>query len=292
MLIEAENNGKISISSFYIRRIYRIAPLYLLAFFITAAASAVIDLLGDHSKLHELQATWPWALSFNRELCPVAICGDTFFGHAWTIGIEEKYYILWPMIFAASAPYARLTLFIVMALAALLTVYAMPPELVRGYLGIIFGCYGAFFYAYRKRQLGNISLWVGTILLGYILSTFYRIQYGNILISFSASWIVVYMTSRPSSVISRVLSIRPLAWLGRLTYGIYLFHLLAINLVVVILDRFKYQGQQRWMVVAILGYLLSVATAYFFHKTVEQPMILLGRKIVASRKNKFLVGAS
>lgn len=283
MIMESRESGGISIRSFYVRRVFRIVPLYLLAFLATAGTAAVLaGFLGDHSKVYELASTWPWALTFNRELCPEQVCGATFFGHAWTIGIEEKFYIFWPIIFAISLLYSRAALFVVMALVAIIISSFMQSEMVRGYIGILFGCYAALFYARRNRQFGSIFLWLPAFVFGYILSTWHEIWYGNLVISFSASWVIVYLMDRPEGMASRILGAKPLAWLGKLTYGIYLFHLLAINLVSLTLDKLKFHGPQQWLVVACLSYLLSIATAFFLHKTVEQPMIRLGKALARS----------
>lgn len=126
-----------------------------MAFAATALAAVLMFKIShDKSKIEHLASSWPWILSFNRELCPATTCGPTFFGHAWTIGIEEKFYIFWPIIalFALRRSTAVLIGLTITIMAAV-SIW-MPTVMIRGYVGISFGCIcGNLAYASGARAL-------------------------------------------------------------------------------------------------------------------------------------------
>ena len=274
---EFQKNGSISIRAFYIRRICRIAPLYFLAVVVTAMAAFALAHVGEHEKLSELSVAWPWILTFNREYCPVG-CG-TYFGHAWTIGIEEKFYILWPLIFA---PLFRkdgvkwIAAFLVL-ISAVLFICSDDPFKIRGYLGIIFGCLAGLWYFKFKRELGGAWLWTLVIFANYWLLGLLQWRYQNLLISAPSALLIISLVHRPTSRIAKLLGNPVTAFLGKLTYGIYLFHVLVINIVEMVLKSQKIDIPHNWAVVAGLGYGLTVCTAYLLYILVEKPAIQAGR---------------
>src|SRR5262245_38536826 len=191
LLIEASQAGVIGLPSFYIRRAFRIIPLYLLAFGATALSSFALGyILHDRAKLESLRSAWPWILSFNRELCPSETCSPTFFGHAWSIGIEEKFYIFWPVIFALTRKHSRIALAGLIGTIVITVAALMPMQMIRGYVGLSFGCVAALWYENQKRELGVRSLnilWLLLMLAGYLISSAGH-EYGNILLSFGSCW--------------------------------------------------------------------------------------------------------
>lgn len=279
MSIEYSENGSISLRNFYIRRLFRIAPMYFLVFFIYALLAVGMSLiLREPSKMSDLASSWPWIISFNRELCDVA-CGHTFFGHAWTIGIEEKFYIFWPLLFLVIGERTRFTMLAVLMLAGVLVALLMPQQMTRGYLGIIFGCTAAQWARYQtKSQFGALP---GLILMviGYCFSTKFGNGYWNLLISLGASWLIVVLLHKPSGNLYKFLSLKWLVWLGKLTYGVYLLHVLVINFVEVAFRKLNYSGPWDWLVVTVVAYAITISVARFLYDVVEQPLIRFGRSL-------------
>lgn len=282
MFAERARTGRISVASFYIRRFFRIAPLYFIAFFMTALASVVIYRLGiDPSKYQKLLVTWPWIVTFNRELCATAVCGDTYFGHAWSIGIEEKFYIVWPLVFGALATW-RKGFFLALVCLAVMLLTLLDGKYTRGYAGIIFGCMVSYLDATMKLRMSRAFAVLMTCLLvaGYLASL--ESYYGNLLVSFASAWLILMLFRARSGFFVDIFAARPVAWVGGLTYGVYLFHVLAINLVEYAM---KYAGmvgyEWRWLSDFFLAYAVSVSFAYFMARFVELPMIGVGRSISA-----------
>jgi len=78
---------------------------------------------------------------------------------------------------------------------------------------------------------------------------------------------------------------KPLLWLGKVSYSLYLFHPMVLLFCVYYL-----QGPLTVWGSVILGFCLSLLAAEFFYRTVEKPSIQLGKKIVEkmrARRGKF-----
>lgn len=122
-----------SFRGFWIRRVTRIVPLYVLA----VAAYSVLPFLGEEGGgWAELARTLPWYLTFNGEFVdggPMTI--------AWSLGIEEKFYLLWPVVaFALLAGRgARLPLTAAAAALGLVTAVVVPVPGLSGYAGLLVG---------------------------------------------------------------------------------------------------------------------------------------------------------
>jgi peptidoglycan/LPS O-acetylase OafA/YrhL len=107
LLREFEKYGKVSLSGFYRRRILRIFPAFYFYWF-----ALVGMLLVAHKKI-----LWPQALSsfFYLSNYYSAIHGDpnTGFSHTWSLGIEEQFYLIWPILFVAfQGKLGKLTFFL------------------------------------------------------------------------------------------------------------------------------------------------------------------------------------
>jgi len=92
LIAEKNETGSVKLNSFYVRRIFRIMPLYFLTIFLyILAACANSMLLHRSDELMDVLKAFPLLLTFNGEYRL-----DNFgFGHAWTLGIEEKFYLQW-----------------------------------------------------------------------------------------------------------------------------------------------------------------------------------------------------
>lgn len=92
---------------------------------------------------------------------------------------------------------------------------------------------------------------------------------------------ILSLVHRPNSLIATLLATKFLAWAGKLTYGLYLFHILVINFVVLGFDKLHVPSNPHsWLLVAVTSYALSVLVAFGLHEVLEKPAIRFGKTLI------------
>ncbi|MGN6617208.1 MAG: acyltransferase family protein [Ilyomonas sp.] len=102
LLTEKKSTGKINYKNFYIRRILRIWPLYIgYGLFLTFFAPFIADLLGmgGGSNLSEIVVNlcFLFLFSVNYQLA-FAQYNKNIFEISWSVCIEEQFYLVWPLL--------------------------------------------------------------------------------------------------------------------------------------------------------------------------------------------------
>ena len=132
---EEERRGHVRIGAFYIRRAFRILPLYYLTLIAYVVLIGVLHLQAGASSLwHEL----PWYMTYQNDLAPH---GAGIFGRSWSLAVEEKYYLLWRLVFVIPL-LRRHRLAVAGSLAALTALASLWPATVYFaiYTPILLGC--------------------------------------------------------------------------------------------------------------------------------------------------------
>lgn len=135
LLREERVTGRVSLVDFWIRRILRIAPAYYVALGLTVL---VLVTNKQWQLLSGPKAIW-YFVSFNPEYStPLTMS----FTQAWTIGIEQKFYLLWPVIaFLVVGPVlARRMAVWAVAMGTLVVLAVTWSSLCVHYSVILMGC--------------------------------------------------------------------------------------------------------------------------------------------------------
>ena len=280
ILDEKKRTGFFSLRAFYVRRVFRIVPLYYFMIFIYGVVSWYLEVHGNsNGKWLEFRAAFPYLVSFNSEYRPET--AGTLFGQAWTLGIEEKFYLVWPLLFGWIGDSKR-RFFIIVALGMAFLTFKSDFIAVRGYGGLAFGCLTAWFCseeAFHRWLIGKGIIFLSMMLVGYVVVRTYALV-GEMTLSFSSALFIASLQHGNEPGLSKALSFPPLVWLGKLTYGIYLVHVLVLNLTRPILASMKIPHV--WWVHFLTTYLISVAVAYGLKTILEVPMIRVGHRISKS----------
>jgi peptidoglycan/LPS O-acetylase OafA/YrhL len=113
---ERERTGEVSIGRFYLRRTMRIFPAYyaflLLSYFLDARAGEQWSLA---FLANAVTYTVNYFNAFNHH-------PSTSLAHAWSLAVEEQFYLLWPLAFVILAARGRRALLIGVGVAALAAV--------------------------------------------------------------------------------------------------------------------------------------------------------------------------
>ena len=262
LLTEISERSTIDIKSFYIRRVLRIWPLYylivLLGFFILPQFLAFEPWQG------RLESGFSAHFLFYMLLTPniaYSILGPIpFVSILWSIGVEEQFYILWPLLLRRfkKKPFLILVA-IILVFLTLRTAFSFYTDFVwyydvRGYYlrgfsilfhNLQFECMAIGGLAalglhrwkhhilkalYRRDiQLLNIAAILSLILLKPKLAMFEQSVFGALF-----AILILNVASNPKSILK--LNNRPLNFLGKISYGLYAYHSIAIIVILKILD--------------------------------------------------------
>lgn len=110
---ERERTGEVSIRRFYLRRTMRIFPAYYAFLLLSYALDARAGQLWSNTLLaNALTYTVNYFNAFNHH-------PSTSVAHAWSLAVEEQFYLLWPLAFVILAARGRRALVTGVSLAAL-----------------------------------------------------------------------------------------------------------------------------------------------------------------------------
>jgi peptidoglycan/LPS O-acetylase OafA/YrhL len=282
LLIEERDNKHIDLAAFYLRRIFRILPIY---FVVLLLYILICHLPSQAAKWTQLKAGLPYFLLFLNEFAKEPSPGTVFI-HSWSLGIEEKYYLIWPVAFFFLAKTRQIRMVIVAALFIL--TFMLPFVLARAYQGLLGGCVMAIVMtggmaAGYARSLRRFPVWaaLAVLLLGFVL------EYWDHKFIFAFSWLIAlflsYLIVKPTWM-SKMLSARPMVWLGKRSYSMYLIHVLALNL----FERFvQLSSFVRSFIVLLAAYSLTALGAHILHTTVEEPARIFGKGFISQRRLRY-----
>jgi len=290
--------GHLSYKAFYVRRTLRIFPLYYVAVLVYCG------LLFATNWGHETRQTFadalPYYLTYLQEI-PYTF--DTIvggrpspFGHSWSLGIEEKYYLVWPVLafgLWAGRPLTRLrgTVVLLVLFAAAQSIGrlspaidAWRPELILyPYSHILWGCLLAILlddpkWFARLRWLGS-PLGMLVCLAAFLAA---QVAYEPFSGTFREVMILhgLATTALMGSILTSdgpvqwALRARPLVFLGKVSYGMYLFHGLGTSAAQKVT---RGHPELAWVTYA-LAVLATTAIAYVCAVFVERPGIRIGRR--------------
>jgi len=285
LLREEERNGHARIRAFYIRRAFRILPLYYLTL---AGYVVLIGVLHLQAGASSLWHSLPYYLTYQNDLVPH---GAGVFNHSWSLAVEEKYYLLWPLMFALPALRKhRLTvaasLVVLTALASLWT----STHYFAIYTPILLGCVVALVLdnpEYYRRAVRLAATPVALLLIAALIGWDLAYESGSdvhIVFSFLTALLFPAVLVGPRWL-SGLLSNKVLVYIGTRSYAVYLIHRVAKDVV----DRVVSYGSTsipHELLHFFLIVIASLAAAEVMYRLVERPMIQLGRRLAATSRGE------
>jgi peptidoglycan/LPS O-acetylase OafA/YrhL len=273
MLREIEGNGSVSLRGFYIRRFFRIIPVYLFTVLLYFGA---VHATHDPAKATQFNAALPWLLSFLQEYRP-ASAGNVL-GHAWTLGIEEKFYIVWPVLLIALYPFGARAL---LCLAAIfISILFLPHIYARSYDGLVIGAVLAIALSASGR-IGSVrslaSIPDGALCV-LLAGTYLLNSYSNKFVLIFSGAVALLVTSLVlrQGILRRLLEAPVLVFIGKRSYAMYLIHVLVVDLVEKVQPAFL---ADQGILIVCVAYGLTVAGASLMYLAIERPCIAFGRRL-------------
>jgi len=259
LLREREASGRIDLKQFYVRRTLRIFPIYYLL--VGLLLLLAVGTYGHSTKTWDAYKwSFPVFLLYLQDAVPVFM-GVLF--HTWSLSMEEQFYLIWPSVerFLRRA-------WVVPVLVALIGVNELFNfRVFDGWIVDVYGPQGLhrplFLITFTPILLGVLAAhvmheprtgravaaalgnrWMPPLLLGLAMLV---VQYAaevrgpqEVVVLRGLPYTAVHvlfclalvaMVVNPRGIFSRTLQSRPLAWLGSISYGVYLYHTMIIWLI-------------------------------------------------------------
>ncbi len=114
----------------------------------------------------------------------------------------------------------------------------------------------------------------------------------NMMILFFTALFIQACEWNPSGmgVVRRLLGTPILAFIGRVSYGVYLVHVLCKQVVIVILAKLEISAD--WLLLYVATAVASVGAAYALRLILEKPMVVFGRRMAIGHAGHRLPAAS
>jgi peptidoglycan/LPS O-acetylase OafA/YrhL len=293
--------------TFYIRRAYRILPLYFLVIGLSLFPHLLVQFSAAHAA-HTTPLPLPWwsyaTFTQNFWMACLGVFGPSGMGITWSLAIEEQFYLSIPLLIRnvrprnlvivllmviACAPWLRVLLHSSMTYPGLASYVLMPTRADSLCLGVLAALLMRNEVFWNWLQSNRRTLWSVTGV--FFLGVAYMTWQGFDALSFAMttwgfSWLATFYTcilliavSSSRGPVSRILQNPSLMRLGTLAYCSYLVHVAIMNALRHPLKaHFPEFPVAAWLVGGILGIGLTLAVAALSYKYFEKPLLKRGHR--------------
>lgn len=264
LLKENKTNNTISIRNFYVRRVLRIWPLY---FMLVGIGTVALPLM---LRIAHINYVMPYHFSqvFGYYLFFMPFMVNVFFGHhllepLWSIGVEELFYLSWAPAIKVFRKYILSIIIITISLKLTLSVciyFLNFSTAVKEVVGMLqfeamgIGGLGAYIIFKRQKAIKESFLFSKAVqiilfafIFGYVflwkelsaISEPFNVLWttpiaSHIVMTLLFCWLIINISLNDNSIIK--LNGKKLNFLGEISYGIYMYHMLVVFAVVVVLS--------------------------------------------------------
>ncbi|MCR3748229.1 acyltransferase family protein [Lentzea californiensis] len=298
MLREEQRTGRISLGEFYLRRGFRILPVYFVILLVTVVASAVAGTFLSNG----IGPALPYFFSFTNEFADASP-----YGQSWSLGIEQKFYLVWPLVAIAlgtvvlrrRAGAAALGMLLALVVVNFTASHSNPGWPLH-YFSILAGVLLAValhsprgFALLRPLTnrvaqvvvaIGFVAVHLSVKPIAGFLDGINGIPGHVLVIPVYALATAVLLTAMIApGPATTFLSVKPMQFVGERSYSLYLVQTIAATIIAFFWPALSGLGQ------AVVVTALGLALASVLYATVEIPMINLGRRVITRQRAKAAV---
>ncbi len=305
LLEEWQQRGTICLKRFYLRRALRLMPAFFTLLILCGIYALVFQSAEEAANTRREMAVaacyisnWPWLHNTNMPML----------GHTWSLSVEEQFYLLWPLLLygmlRCGVPRKRIIRvtwigIITCVLYRLGLHFGHPPSgaermvyTLRIYMGLdtradalLVGCFAGMLVSWNlvprsRRFITGMS--IASVIYVAVIWRFSTTRsldhvsfyYGLFtVVALMVATVIIRLMAAPAGLASTILESKPLVGIGRISYGLYLFHVPIIYWVSPSGLGWQYPGST--LLVAALT--LAAAVLSFF--CVERPFLRLKRRL-------------
>lgn len=285
IIAQEAQSGAFSFVAFYERRVRRILPALYLVMLASAAAAFVLlypNELRTFAESVVATALFGSNIYFNGKISYFTPNVETYpLIHTWSLGVEEQYYLLAPLVLVFALRFGRKVALGVVALVSLASLaaaqvmsgidpqanfYLLPFRAWELGLGGLLALASTHFGAYPTKFRQGAALLGGLLLLASYVALSQDLNMPNVwALAPTGGAALILAFAWADTWVGRLLSARPLVFIGAISYSAYLWHqpLFAFA-------RVKVDGAPPFVVMAAL-IVLTFALAWASWRFVERP---------------------
>ena len=288
LLLEEQKFDKIHIKKFYVRRFLRIVPLYLLLILVVFFVIQKFSFWEIPQMKNPIENNFSIILLLHLFFIPnlaTAIYGFIpYIAQAWSIGTEEQSYLIWPILlkkFKNNRLILMMSIigFYIIIKIILLKQLALPipyREILSKFwthfnidsiaIGSVFAILLFKKHHFLKYVLNNKVFYSVAIITILFLAFAVRVPFFQYLM-YSILFGILIINLAANKKLSNVLEWKTLNYLGRISYGIYMYHF--IVLIAVLIVASKYKIETNWIIypLVLIGTITISSLSYHYFET-------------------------
>ncbi len=280
LLKEIDRSDNVNIKTFYLKRVYRIWPLYYLLLLLGLLVLPLVNQLLHlpYQLPYSPADVWPYFVFFVPGLV-THFYGHHFLEPLWSIGVEEVFYLVWAPLVSLCKRKVLWLLYGVIAIKLFL-LFLVQLHIIRhativylielhSFSAMAIGGLGAYWLMQLKQPIENLTVFkkpfrvvLYSLILLYLLAdkhitilawsaVFHHTFFSEILLCLLYLYVILSV-----SVVHKagLLQHKSLNFLGEISFGIYMYHVLVINLLIQI---FKKLGMPQNLFCLLLFFVLA-----------------------------------
>lgn len=287
------SHHKFTFLNFYKKRIKRILPPLLIVLLTSVFLLMIISpngIGGIRKELYSILFGYNnWWQIMNNESYFTKVCNNTPFTHLWSLSIELQYYLIWPVLFLLhkniKKKYSKKLsayVFIIPAVISFLLMaflyntaedpsriyYGTDTRMFSLLIGAVLGTvliknkrnkYVKFNYRKVYRILFNISIFALGVFFIFMNGESQFTYRGGILLASIAGAAIVKVVSNPKTSVGKSLDFKPLSYIGKISYEIYLWQYPVIYV-------FNFMNWNNSLVQAVMQVLIILGLSMWLHE--------------------------